>query len=183
MQVRYISDLHLYDLYCWDWRKGFDEDFNIFNDCLISHWNDVCDDDTMVIIVGDVGACCTMTFDVLKQLHGVKILVLGNHDSIWGAHAYRSDLFAGTHDYIERNGVYIKHHPEFTPQIRARNSYLVHGHHHEYDSYAMLRARRKYSLDTCRLNCAADLVNFTPRTLAELITIKEKMFDVVETVV
>ena len=84
MSMRYIADLHLYDLYCWDWRNQFDKDFRKMNDYLIEHWNSVCSRDDKIIIAGDVGNCCEATFDVLHELNGMKILVLGNHDTTWG---------------------------------------------------------------------------------------------------
>lgn len=175
MPVRYISDLHLYDLYCWEWRTQFSQSFKLFNSYLISHWNDVVDDKTVVIIAGDVGNCCQATFDVLHQLNGIKILVVGNHDVPWGDNIYRSDLFAGTHQFIENNGIYVQHFPEFDDDARKNNNYLIHGHHHGYETYNMIRARQQYLLDSCRYNCAADIVNYTPRTLQELILIKEKL--------
>lgn len=175
MQIRYIADLHLHDIYAWDWRKQYDNNFDIFNTRLIDNWNARCVDEDITIIAGDVGTCCDATFDVLKELKGNKVLVIGNHDIVWGDNLYRRDLFAGTHEYIERNGVYVQHSPKIPDIYRTRNNYFVHGHHHTYDTLKMQLARREYFNDVCRLNCAADLIGLTPRTLSELIVIKEQL--------
>lgn len=173
MQYRYISDLHLYDVDSVDWRPEF-ANLDVYAWHLLTNWNAVTDPDDIVIVNGDIGLCCKRTFDILNQLNGTKILVLGNHDIIWGQFIYSCGAFSGVHGAINSNGIYIQHIPE---KLDRDYTYFIHGHHHRYDMNGMLPALQQYARDTCRLNCAADLNNHRPCTLQELITNKEILLD------
>lgn len=141
----------------------------------IDNWNSVCDVDTVTIIAGDIGRYCPKTLTCLQQLNGIKILVIGNHDVSWGSELYNAKYFAGTHEFIKDGGVYIQHTP-CNIDMNGVN-YFIHGHHHRYDVSGMQQELRRYARDVYRLNCAADLIGHTPRTLQELIFQKELLLE------
>lgn len=177
MQIRLIADLHLYDSYSYAWRQELDMNIDRFAAMQIDCWNAVCDDDTIVILVGDIGKPCPATRACLKRLKGIKVLVTGNHDTAWGSDIYDANLFSGTHEFIERNGMYIRHIPDTQAFKQSGATYFVHGHHHRYDLPGMQRELQLYARDVYRLNCCTDLIGYTPRTLQELILQKELLLD------
>ena len=173
MQIKYIADLHLYDLYSLDWRTDFrtlDEYAQTLTEC----WNDFTSDDDIVIIVGDIGTYCPKTLATIAKLRGRKVLVKGNHDVDWGDKVYTCGLFQGIHENIYSNGVYVNHIPE-RPDFECQ--YFIHGHHHRYDVPGMQQKLVEYSCDTYRLNCAADLIDNHPNSITELILNKEVLLD------
>lgn len=179
MSIRFIADYHLFDTQTQEWRKDLRLSQSKYADFIISNWNKVVSDEDTTIIVGDVGTCCDRTFNVLKSLRGTKILIIGNHDVCWGRHLYDPCLFNGTHECVLFNGILLKHIPDYTEcqEELKRAQYLVHGHHHTYEPANMYRSLLEYSQDVHRLNCCADLVGHTPRTLNELIVSKEKLLE------
>ncbi len=49
--------------------------------CLIQNWNDTVSNDDIVYHLGDVSAYDTIkTAEIIRQLNGYKVLVMGNHD-------------------------------------------------------------------------------------------------------
>ena len=173
MQIKHISDLHLFDSYSLDWRSDF-KTLESFADYLLEEWNRFTEPNDIVIIVGDIGFYCPKTIEVLKKLNGRKILVKGNHDIEWGSNLYTCGVFGGVHDYISSNGIYVQHIPEV---INTPHQYYIHGHHHRYDMPGMQRKLEQYAQDTYRLNCAADLLDFHPQSITELILSKEVLLD------
>lgn len=173
MQCRLISDTHLFDSYSLGWRSdlGSLEDYA---NLLITEWNEFTAPDDMVIMVGDIGYYCQRTIETLMRLKGRKILVIGNHDTVWGTAIYNGQLFQGIHTEINVDGMHIEHHPYGD---RNGAQFYVHGHHHRYDMPGMYKHLLLYSKDTCRLNCASDLIGHRPRTIQELILCKEVMLD------
>jgi calcineurin-like phosphoesterase family protein len=138
------------------------------------NWNNFTNPDDIVIIAGDIGHYCPRTVDVLKKLNGTKILVIGNHDIIWGNNLYTCGCFQGIHTVIDTKDLYVEHIPEHLQGIKK---YHIHGHHHRYDMPGMQHTLKLYAADPYRLNCAADLNNNRPCTLQELILNKEVMLD------
>lgn len=54
------------------------------NDALIDNWNSVVDPDDRVWVLGDLAmGQLRHTVPLLGRAHGTKILVAGNHDSVW----------------------------------------------------------------------------------------------------
>lgn len=173
MSVKYISDLHLYDIDSIDWRPQFNN-LDSFAMLLLDKWNAFTLPSDTVIVVGDIGTPCTRTINVLSKLNGNKILVKGNHDIIWGRELYTCGIFSGIYDNITIDNLYITHIPENVPH---NTGYIIHGHHHRYDTPNMSKVLMQYVADTYRLNCCADLVDLRPRTLQDLALCKEILID------
>lgn len=174
MAVRYIADLHLYDVSSLDWRTAY-QTLDGYASTLVTKWNECTDPGDLVFIVGDIGHCCKLTIDTLTKLNGIKILVKGNHDVEWGNKLYTCGVFAGIHTIVDSNGIHIQHIPGIYQGTVF--PYFVHGHHHRYDVPNMRLELRKYAADTHRLNAAADLNYHHPCTLQELILNKEVLLD------
>lgn len=168
MDIRYIADTHLYYAESLSWRH---ESLDDYANSLIMNYNGTVMDDTVVRWVGDIGEYCSKTIEVLKELRGHKILVLGNHDKLWPREVLNS-LFDEVCDRIHSHNVFVQHIP---PIMETSSCYVIHGHHHEYDSLSMLKVRNDYLHDRSRYNCAADLNGNKPCTLRQLMVNKENL--------
>ena len=156
-----------------DWRPQF-KTVKHFADALINVWNEFTEEDSIVFIVGDLGAYCKDTMEVLHALKGKKVLLLGNHDVIWGRHFWECDAFMGVYRELTMNGIHIQHIPD---EVDEPFDYYIHGHHHRYDMPGMYKALQRYAVDTVRFNCSADINGFKPCTLQQLILNKELLLD------
>lgn len=173
MQIKYIADLHLYDIDSLDWRPNIG-DLDQYAILLLDEWNAFTEPDDIIIIVGDIGHFCPRTVEVLKRLKGMKVLIKGNHDIIWGSELYSCGVFKGIYDNLVDTDLYVAHIPDNLPQ---QYKYRIHGHHHRYDMPGMNKVLKQYVADTYRYNCAADLIGNRPRTLQELATQKEILIE------
>jgi calcineurin-like phosphoesterase family protein len=102
--------------------------------------------DTLVIL-GDVGDP-----EFLKQLRGYKILILGNHDK--GASVYIpyvDEVYEGM--LTISNKIILSHEPVDVPFM-----YNIHGHDHV-----------NHNKDNLHLNVCAEIINYTPISLSQLI--------------
>lgn len=171
MSVKYISDSHLFDVYSLGWRDDYT--LEQYAKYFTYHYNHSVDDDDIVIWVGDIGYCCEKTKQLIRELNGKKVLVLGNHDNLWGNDVYDRTLFQGVYRSIDHGGIHVQHIPDFD----VKCTYFIHGHHHRYDLPGMYNALKAYQQTSRMLNCSADLTNCRPMTLAELITNKELVLE------
>ena len=170
MQLKYISDLHLYDVASLWWRPNFST-LDSYADNLLYTWNSTVEDEQLVIIVGDLGTVCPKSISVLEQLKGKKVLVIGNHDTPWLSVLHNNPMFQGLYQEISGNGIVVRH----IPDDQMHDTYFIHGHHHRYDMPGMHQALQQYIRDTRRLNCSADQLRNKPMTIGELITNKEEL--------
>ncbi len=173
MKYKYISDLHINDLDMLEWRPQFNSVLS-YSDFLIEEWNKFTIPTDTVIIVGDIGYPSDLTVDVIKRLLGKKVLVIGNHDYLWGNWLWSCGLFQGIYYELDINGIHIQHIPE---NNRQACNYYIHGHHHRYDMPGMYNAYLKYKVDAVRLNCSADINGFKPCSIQQLILNKELLID------
>jgi len=65
------------------------------NQTLIYNWNIKVREDDDIYVLGDFALCCTPDWagDLLKNLHGTKFLILGNHDSRLKRYSVFKDQF------------------------------------------------------------------------------------------
>lgn len=139
----YIADLHL------DHFNAFRNDGRNFQNCdemnqgIIKSWNaEVCAEDT-VWVLGDV--CRSMNekvYDTVRQLHGEKNLIIGNHDSV-GRFSEYYELFDVIEHYVDYtddgNHVVLFHYPIESWYGKRTGSIHIHGHTHgnTWDSVAL----------------------------------------------
>jgi calcineurin-like phosphoesterase family protein len=114
------------------------------------NWNRAVGQNDTVISVGDFTWDPERRQKLLKELHGNKILIRGNHDC-GGPEAggdgmvleYRGQMF------------YIIHNPDHAPG--NWKGWVIHGHHHwRMPDYPFIDGRWK------TINVACELINYTP---------------------
>ena len=133
------------------------------NEQMIGRWNSVVSNDDLVISVGDF--CYTDPRPWLDQLNGNKILLRGNHDN-W------CEGYAGDWHMILEYGkmrFYVTHDPAYVP--RDWKDWVIHGHHH----YAVQKDGSFFphiNGTTKNINVAAELVNYTPVWIDDIINMK-----------
>lgn len=176
MTVRYCSDSHLHDVVSLDWRNNMD--VNDYAQMLIHNWNESTASDDTVYFVGDIGRLCPLSVDVLHQLKGNKILVIGNHDAEWLEYPETHKIFVECFTAVRQDNVLILHDPADVPAYDLDGvDFIIHGHHHQYDSNNMRAELLAYARDVHRYNCCLDLNKNKPCTIQELMTNKAVLLD------
>lgn len=110
------------------------KDVEEMNCKLIENWNSVVSDDDVIFHLGDF---CMGTPDdwhrILKQLHGKKYLILGNHEI-----RYYKDEFAGYFELVtdqmqilvDNQPIYLNHFPFMAYGGARKNVWQLFGHIH-----------------------------------------------------
>lgn len=154
-QVRFISDPHFGHKWMAS-HRGFHDEF-YHDEHIIDAWNKVVHKRDLTYILGDITMESAKNFYRLDSLNGRKYVILGNHDM-------RQDIpellkyvdgVAGMVKY--KNGIILTHCP-IHPSEMDRFSYNIHGHVHENSL-----ADQRY------INVSAEVVDYTPKLLNELI--------------
>lgn len=183
MNTFYIADWH------YDHRNILDYDNRPFkslsemNHALIENWNSTVSQDDKVYILGDMFWCGeSNAIPILDALNGSKVLVRGNHDRC--ANMQFIKKFVQIADYlgIKDNGrnVVLCHYPIPCFKNHFYGWYHLYGHVHngfEYD----ITAHAKYVMEElygkqCRMynvGVMMPYMNYTPRTLDEIISAQE----------
>ena len=182
----YISDLHFghANIVKFDGRPFFTIDE--MDQKLISNWNETVSPDDTVYILGDF---CWLKearwIEILDQLKGHKVLVLGNHDlqnpskELWSK-------FEDISDYKEIDDVgrkvIMSHYPIMCyKNSYNRNVYMLYGHVHMTKEYEhvkqwteQLRAAHTRPWDNLgqlyNVGCMLPYMDYRPRTLDEIIS-------------
>ncbi len=175
MSTRFVSDLHLNDLYMYGWRSR-ELSVRDYSALIVQNWNQTVASTDKVIIAGDIGTKCQDTVNVLRALSGNKILILGNHDVEWGPDLYALRIFSGIYRTAIIDDVFVSHEP-VTDKAAFGAAYRVHGHHHSYQPLAMRSQFEHYARDKGRFNCCIDLNGMRPRTLQELMMYKAMLVE------
>ena len=182
--IYYISDIHFRD------QKIFDKCFRPFQSLdemeseIIRKWNNKVSDDDLVYILGDISKDDdTSSLEIFKKLKGQKHLIVGNHDHLIIEEIQKSNIF-DTIKFIDliidnNRKVCICHYPIMDWMEFDRDGILVYGHVHnktEKNGYAY-RLMKEYYRDLKAYNCGVDVNNFEPKSLDELIQLKEENKD------
>ncbi|MBO4847096.1 MAG: metallophosphoesterase [Lachnospiraceae bacterium] len=181
MKNYYIADLHFAHAniirHC---NRPF-PDVETMDQTLINNWNEVVTDNDTVYILGDF--CFTRKVPpniYLNQLKGKKILIAGNHDqAILERGTYPG--FDQIHDYLmiqdvirnTRYRVALFHYPMVEWDGYFKNSIHLYGHIHnntDNDAYKHMKSVKN------AYNVGADILDFRPRTLDEVIRYNKKFF-------
>lgn len=178
--IYYISDLHFFDKPTFD-KCSRSFRFEEFEKVIVSRWNKKVIDVDDVFILGDIcEANLKETLSILNKLKGKKHLIVGNHDEKFIDEFIKSNLFESI-DYIKLindNGrlVCLCHYPLMDWNEFNRGSYHVFGHVHnktEKNGYAYKQIKDYYK-DKFAYNAGVDVIDFEPKTLDELIKLKEE---------
>ena len=154
------------------------------NETIISNYNSRVTATDTCYFVGDIFFCSkSYARDIMSQLNGNKILIMGNHD---GSKTKMLDLgFNEVHELLELNlggfPVLLNHYPWFMPPIEAggysmrygqqeyrEGTFLIHGHCHSKPHARF----RKNSLDI-----GVDGNNFMPYSETELVATIRAIYD------
>lgn len=186
----YISDLHFMhtNIISFDGRPY--QNIKEMNAQLIKNWNSVVKNNDIVYILGDF---CWSTKEedwlyVLRRLNGQKFLIKGNHDKKIPAKAKK--MFCQICDYKEvydaGRKVILSHHAMlFYPSDYRDNTYMLFGHVHNNKEWELMEKiideikatsnnfwgsapRNKANL--YNVGCMMPWMNFTPRTLDQIIS-------------
>jgi calcineurin-like phosphoesterase family protein len=136
------------------------------NDVLIKNWNTVVSEEDHVWFLGDFSfGKPDPTKDVLRQLKGVKHLIVGNHDRIGRCDQLFNrdwqEFFVDSHDYYRLKtpkGKFVLCHFPFSSW--ERGYYNLHGHWHSLEGY-----KNKYK----QWDVGVDANNYTPLLLEDAI--------------
>lgn len=141
----------------------------LMNQCLIGNYNNVVKTDDVCIWVGDVGfAGDEKINEILAQLNGYKILVIGNHD--FHHRKVRNLAFNEIHllYHIEDDNAQIvfTHYPMDNLPLNILN---VHGHLHQ-----------KVTGNDQHFNVAVERIGYKPINLKEILPIAQKRKEMYE---
>jgi calcineurin-like phosphoesterase family protein len=172
MSTFFIADLHL-GHENMAIRRGFtcaDE----MNETIIQRWNSVVSKKDLVIIEGDITMEKIRDYPLLNQLKGLKTVILGNHDEpnhVTELLKYVNKV-AGMIDY--KKEFILTHCPIHPSQLEYRYKYNIHGHVHE-NSILKHPALADYlgELDPRYINVSAEVIDYTPKTLEELLQLNK----------
>ena len=153
---------------------------------IMDNWNSVVGKDDLVYTLGDMHwGKADEVYEYVKQLNGRKVCIKGNH-TLKQFPAKLKNLFEDICDYkeITDNGrhVILCHYPiPFYKADYNPNVYMLYGHVHttiENDFMEHLkqyirdndnRESGKHQCNMYNVGCMISYMNFTPRTLDEII--------------
>ena len=174
----YISDLHIGHKRCLD--KDFDNrpfsNMEEMTQTIITNWNSVVSTHDDVYVLGDMFWNNNEAPDVLRQFKGNIFLVCGNHDRV---NSEMTKRFVWVKDYVEikDNGrhVVLCHYPIAHWRNADYGTIHLYGHIHSgrdsrpFDEYKEIMKQRNIPYECYNVGCMLPYMNYTPRTLDEII--------------
>ena len=181
-KIFYIADTHFghKNIISFDNRPFFDT--KDMEDSIVENWNKVVDWGDRVYIIGDAVWDVEEVIRIQERLNGYLYLVTGNHDDT-SRNCYEG--IYKNYAEIEDNGrhVVLCHYPiMFYKNMTNPNWYHLYGHVHAAWDHNMTENWRKqiealYLTEWKGYNvgCMMPYMNYTPRTLDEIIAGARKM--------
>lgn len=160
---RFISDLHFGHLNMAI-KRGFSS-IEEHDDFVIKQWNKtVMSPNDLTFILGDVAMERPTYYYKIDMLRGRKIVVLGNHERHQDIRLLLEHVenVAGMIDY---KGFFLTHCPMHESEILGKHRGNIHGHNHD-----------KRINDKRYINVSCELLNYTPRSIEELLVIQNEIF-------
>ena len=155
-----IRDTHFYHSKILGYCQRPFETVEEMNEVLIKNWNSVINEDDIVYILGDF--CFgnkEMLREIVSQLKGRKILILGNHDRLTkGAYLDVGFETVTKNPMIVDEDFILSHHPL---QGDLGRFYNIHGHKHKLPSEAQFSPKH--------FDIGVDDHNFFPHNLDTVI--------------
>lgn len=160
------SDLHFFHKNIIQYEKRPFKNLKDMEKVLIKNWNNSLKKHDKIFIAGDFSfGNKEMTKNVVKQLNGYKILILGNHDL---SNSYKWWLDVGFDEVskypIIYNGRYIISHEPVDYRLLMNTEYInLHGHLHTNRTVLDDKQIKDIFKGINRyINIGVDLHNFTP---------------------
>jgi len=144
----------------------FTSDSHYFHSNILKYCNNIINDDSIVFHIGDFAfGRPDSSFEVLKQLKGIKFLIIGNHDKRTVLRkSYTKEKFEWIKDDFEFHFndycFYLSHRPNIE---NKQNIINLHGHVHK--TYNILERKNSNIL----LDVGVDAWNFKPVSLSRVI--------------
>jgi calcineurin-like phosphoesterase family protein len=139
MTIWVTSDLHFGHKnimkFCPVTRSRFKDDVEVMNNTMRREWNELISPTDTVYILGDVAFMSgSESGRMVNSLHGIKILIEGNHDRKNLLDATFRNSFAEIHKYLdityEGTRVVMFHYPILEWDQMHRGAVHLHGHVH-----------------------------------------------------
>ena len=178
--IYYVSDTHFKDQKIFDKCKRPFAFLDEMEDTIITKWNKKVEEDDIVYVLGDIGKDDDPSIiDIFNKLKGHKHLIVGNHDHDLLEDIKKSNVFESI-KFIDliMDGNYkvcVCHYPLMDWIEFNRDGLLVYGHIHnktEKNGYAY-KLMKDYYKNLKAYNAGVDVKDFEPRTLIELMKLKE----------
>jgi calcineurin-like phosphoesterase family protein len=161
------------------------------NETMLNNWNSVVSKEDVVYLIGDVmWHFKDEDFEFMKKLNGRKRLVVGNHDR--NTHSKNFKNLFESMDYYDKikdgeHTVILSHYPilAYDGSYGGRNIHL-HGHVHTtmewtfVKEYIATNKSETYPMRIYNVGAMMPWMNYTPRTLEEILNRFEKKSDVLE---
>lgn len=145
------------------------DDVNDMNNKMIKMWNDKVTNEDLVYIIGDFSfGKAEETNSLLKQLHGKKVLVLGNHDHFVKANNFDKNAFLEICNYkeIEFSGkTFVMCHFPFASNDNKKFQLYGHIHSNKIDGLHHC----EYKLPPNSYNVGVDVNNYQPVNLNDIL--------------
>lgn len=186
----YISDLHFGHKNSLAFDNREFPDIETHDNAIIERWNSVVGIDDEVWILGDISWYnATKTIEIFSQLNGIKHLCVGNHDKKLLRNKDVRNLFIEIVDYKEIEfdnglGVVLSHYPIPCYNKHYYGWYHLYGHVHNSFEWQMMkqiqyqmRALYDKKSNMYNVGCMLPGMDFTPRTLEEIVAIFDNQRD------
>ena len=178
--IYYISDLHFNDQSIFDKCKRPFKSLQDMEETIIYKWNKKINDDDIVYVLGDlIKDDDVSSINIFKKLKGHKHLIVGNHDhqileDIKNSNFFESIKFIDLIIDKERK-VCVCHYPLMDWMEFNRQGILIYGHIHNktVENGIVYKQIKEFYRSLPAYNCGVDVCNFEPKTLDELIQLKE----------
>lgn len=183
MAYYFIADLHFGHKNALAFDNREFEDIEKHDQTLLKRWNEAVGPDDEVFLLGDISWYnVTRTMDILRQLNGIKHLIVGNHDKKLLRNRDFRSLFVEITDYKEiqlpdGKGIVLCHYPIPCFNNHYHGWYHLYGHvHNSFESNMMSHVRFEmmalYQKPCHMYNVGAMIgyMNYTPRTLEEILS-------------
>lgn len=178
--IYYISDTHFRDQAIFNKCKRPFKSLLEMEKTIIEKWNNKVKKDDVVYVLGDISKDDDeSSIKIFNKLNGIKHLIVGNHDHLILDEIKNSKIFETVKfiDLIIDNDrkVCICHYPLMDWMEFNRQGVLVYGHIHNKTAkngnpYKLMK---EFYSNLPAYNCGVDVCGFEPRTLDELIELKE----------
>jgi Predicted phosphoesterase or phosphohydrolase len=172
----YISDLHIghANVLQFDNRPFFTLDE--MHQAIINNWNSAVGKGDDVYILGDFAWKNDDGLEVIKQLNGKKFLIKGNHDRL-SPELEKQFVWVKDYDVIKDDDrhVVLFHYPIAHWRNSDYGYYHLYGHIHQgrdarpFQNYVRAMKFRDLPYECYNVGCMMDYMNYTPRTLDEII--------------
>ena len=170
--IYYIGDIHFGDQRVMELVGRPYLSVEEMNCDISSKWNLRVKTSDFVYVLGDF-AFDDESAQIIDRLQGKKILLMGNHDYVLSQKTLRKfdrvETICTIAD-LDRS-VCLCHYPLLSFDRSIYGGYHVFGHIHNNKNDVAFLLQKQLSNS---FNCGADVIDFVPRTLDELISLKKR---------